>query len=244
MTLHGKKYSGTLYGRKYGSNEPLQKLGNLSELTTKREIETNELTSTGRDDYGEAIEIESMPKPTELTLKFNTFDKLAVARALMGEAVDLSTSPTTFSDKSLKASPAGWMKLEFDDIDPVHFSMKNKSSQPIEAEKYELNPRLGMVRLLDSAGINEGDNLSYSGKTKGTAGYQVEANTLQSLPLELYLDGKDRITGKSGTLTIPHAVLASDGDINWLSDDWWENGLSGKIVKDEGKPTMLFKEFN
>lgn len=145
MTLHGKKYSGTLYGRKYGSNEPLQKLGNLSELTTKREIETNELTSTGRDDYGEAIEIESMPKPTELTLKFNTFDKLAVARALMGEAVDLSTSPTTFSDKSLKASPTGWMKLEFDDIDPVHFSMKNKSSQPIEAEKYELNPRLGMV---------------------------------------------------------------------------------------------------
>lgn len=98
--------------------------------------------------------------------------------------------------------------------------------------------------MLDSAGINEGDNLSYSGKTKGTAGYQVEANTLQSLPLELYLDGKDRITGKSGTLTIPHAVLASDGDINWLSDDWWENGLSGKIVKDEGKPTMLFKEFN
>lgn len=242
--LRGKKYSGDVYARKYNSDEPFFKMGNVSELSTKSEVETDELTSTGRDDYGQAIEVEVKPKPTEMTLKFNTFDKYALARALMGEAVDLSTSPVVIEETTVKASKMGWIKLAYKDIDPSNFELKNKTKQTIDANKYELNPRLGMVRFIDSTGITDGDNLFYTGKTKGSAGYQIEANTLQSLPLEIYLDGKDRITGKDGVLEIAHAVLSSDGDINWLSDDWWANGLGGQIVKDNGKPLMLFTEYN
>ena len=58
-----------------------------------------------------------------------------------------------------------------------------------------------------------------------------------------YLDGKDRVTGQNGILEIPHAVMTSDGEMNWMSDDWWESGLSGKLVKDPAKPTMRFTEY-
>lgn len=71
----------------------------------------------------------------------------------------------------------------------------------------------------------------------------IDANTLQSLDLEIFLDGKDRISGKNGSLTIPHAKLSADGEINWFSDDWWESGLTGTVVKEEGKSAMTFKEF-
>ncbi|MDO4897057.1 MAG: hypothetical protein Q3971_06815 [Moraxella sp.] len=243
QSLRGRKYSGDLYARKYGSTDAFEKMGNLTELTTKSETEKEELKSTGRDDYGQAIEVETVPQPIELSLKFNTFDKRALARMLMGEAVDIGGAPQTIDETAVKASKTGWIKLAHSDIDPDNFTLKNKSKQTIEKTKYELNPRLGMVRLLDATGINDGDNLHYEGKTKGRAGFAIDANTLQNIVLELYLDGKDRISGKDGILEVAHAVLSSDGDINWFDDNWWESGLTGTAVKDEGKPAMRFTEF-
>lgn len=243
MALHGKKYSGDLLGRKYGSTDAFQPLGNVTELKTSSKVNTDTLPSTGREDYGQAIEVEAIADPTEITIGFNTFDKEGLARALMGEAVDLSTVPITFTDESHTVK-LGWIDLANDDIDPTGFALKDSSDQIIDPTHYELNPRLGMVRFTALSTLEPDATFKVSGKTKGSVGFSIDANTLQSLPLELKLDGKDRITGKSGTLHIPHTVLASNGDIDWFTDGWWENGFTGTLVKDEGKPTMRFKEFN
>lgn len=240
----GKKYSGDLYGRPYGSTIGFSNMGNVSELTSSKEIESDELKSTGRDDYGEALSVDSTPGATEMTIKFNSFDKQGMARALMGEAVDLDTAPITITAEPLTVT-TGWIKLSHRDIDPNTFVLSDTEVSPnvIDASQYEINPRLGMIRFNETATPIVGAELTYSGKTKGTAGYQIDANTLSALPLEMYLDGKDRISGKDGILEIPHAVMTSDGEINWMSDDWWESGLSGKLVKDPGKPTMRFTEY-
>ena len=242
MALHGKKFAGDLYGRPYGSAMAFSNMGNVSELTTTKEMDTDELTSTGRDDYGEAIEIESIPGSTEMSIKFNTFDKAGMARALMGTAIDLSTVPVTITDMPLTVG-MDWLKLAYKDIDPTTFVLTDSSSVVIPSSTYTLNPRIGMIKFNDTSVLLPAAEVTYSGTTKGSSGYQIDANTLASLPLELYLDGKDRITGKNGILEVPHAVMASEGDINWLSEDFWENGLTGKLVKDEGKSTMLFTEF-
>lgn len=240
--LRGKKYSGTLYGRKHGSDDAFLVLSNMTEVTTSVDIETDELPSTGREDYGQALEAETKPGATKLSLKSNTFDKHAMGRTLMGEAVDLPTAAVTLTAVKFKFKKGGWVDLSHQDIDPTGFVVKDGTTT-VDATKYELNPRLGMIKFDDSLTITDGKELTYTGTTKGTAGFQIDANTLQSLPLELKLDGKDRISDKDGILWMPHAVLTSDGDINWMSDDWWENGLSGTLVKDEGKPTMRFTEF-
>lgn len=242
MALHGKKYSGDLYGRKYGSNEPLQKLGNVTELKTSSKVKTDTLTSTGKHDYGQAIETENTPEPTELSLKFNTFDKNGLARALMGEAFDISTSAVTFTDEPITVG-LGWVKLKNKDIDTTSIAITDSKSQPVDPTHYDVNASLGMIRFNEKSTLIAGSLATVSGKTKGSAGFQIHANTLQSLPLELYLDGKDRITGKNGTLEMPHAVLSSDGDMDWFSDNWLDYGLKGTLVKDEGKESMTFTEY-
>lgn len=243
QTHHGRIYSGKIYARVHGTQDGFFEMGNAEELATKTDVDKKELKSTGKDDYGQAISAIVIPKPTEITLKFNSFDKYALARALMGEAVDLSGTPQNIDETAVKAAKIGWIKLGHDDIDPEHFELKNKTKQTIEKSKYRLNADLGMVMFLDSTGINNGDNLFYTGKTRGTTGFVIEANTLTDMHLELLLDGKDRVTGASGSLAIPHAVLSANGDINWFSDDWWKSGFSGTIVKDTGKAVMTFKEF-
>lgn len=239
----GKKYSGDIYAKKYGSDDGFTLMGNITELTTKQEVDKDELLGTGRDNYGQAIESQIKPKPTQIELKFNTFDKEAFARVLMGQAVDFTKQVQTFNDKTAKVQKGQWVKLEYDDIDPKGFSVKNKTSQAIATEHYVLNERLGMIKFLETAEVTNGDNFTYSGKTKGTAGYVIEAGTLTDIHLEMYLDGFDRISEKNGILTIPHAVLSAEGDINWFDDKWWESGLSGTLIKDSGKAVMTFKEF-
>ena len=43
MALHGKKYSGDLLGRKYGSNDAFQPLGNVTELKTDAKVKEDTL---------------------------------------------------------------------------------------------------------------------------------------------------------------------------------------------------------
>lgn len=242
MAQRGKKYSGDLYARKHGTMDGFILVGNVTELSTSKDSDSDQLTSTGRGEYGEVIENESIPGATELAIKFNTFDKTAMARVMMGEAIDLSTTPVAFTDESLTVG-LNWLKLAHRDIDESQLVLTDSTDIVIDASTYKVNPRLGMIQFTADSTLEPGAVITYSGSTVGSAGYQIDANTLTSLPLEMYLDGKDRISGQDGILDMPHADLSSDSDINWFSDDWWEGGLSGPLIKDTGKPTMRFTEY-
>lgn len=243
QTLKGRKYSGDLYGRTYGSKDGFVKMGNVSELKTSTKSKTDTLPSTGRDDYGQAISSEITLEPTEISLAFNSFDKQALARMLMGEAVDLSTSPQQLTDVSFQVTN-GWIDVGYLDIDESSFTIQASTGGAIDKDTYTLNTRLGLLKFNEKSKLQAGETVNVTaGQTKGTAGFSIDANTLQDLKLELKLDGKDRISGKNGVLIIPHAVLSAKGDINWFDDKWWEAGFEGVLVKDEGKPTMQFTEF-
>ena len=239
MSLRGKKYSGDLYGRKFGSTDPAVKLGNLTSLTFEKSSDTEELQSTGKNDYGQAIESVTKPGVTKIKMEFNTFDKSAMARALMGEAVDLTTTPKTVTDEALVATVGQWLKLAEQDIDPAGITLKaGAGGTAVPAEHFEVNARLGMVRLIaGKTTVQDKDPLKISYKTKGSKGFAIDAATVQRFDMELYLDGRDRITGEEGILNIWHAALQSDGNLDWLSDDWWKNGVSGTALKPADKPS-------
>lgn len=242
--MHARLFEGDLYCRKYGTDDGFVKLGNVTEFKTKAEIEKKELKSTAKGSYGQAIDTVVIPKPMQIDIKFNTFDKYALARALMGVAVDIQGAVTPIADTTVIAS-TGFMDLGVIDIDPEHFILKNKtkSNKKIDKDHYTLNAKMGLLKLADSAEVDVGDELIFSGKTKGQSGFVIEAGTLTSLPLELKLDGFDMVAQKHGILQIPHVVLSSNGDLDWFSDNFWVAGLSGTIVKDEGKRAMVFREF-
>lgn len=246
QTHHGRIYSGDLYIKKYGSDDGWVILGNVTELKTKSDIEKNELIGRGKYNYGQAIDSVITPKPTEVSITFDSFDKNALAQALMGELVENAGSATPIN-KEIKAKKGVWIDLGVTDINPEGFVVKTKSpSKALDKADYELNANLGMIKLNDTEAtkaLTDDSDLVVTGNTKGQASIQIDAGTLHNLELELKLDGRDRITGKEGVLHIPHAVLSADGELDWLSEDWLESGLSGTAVKDEGKPVMRFVEF-
>ena len=74
--LRGRRYSGDLYGRKFGSSDTFQKLGNVSALSFSKDNSSDDLTSTGKYDYGQALDSVTKPGATKIKLEFNTFDRL------------------------------------------------------------------------------------------------------------------------------------------------------------------------
>lgn len=241
--LAGKKYSGDLYARAYGSNGPFEKMGNVSGLKTSREVETDTLPSTGKYDYGEAISVEVKPGETEIEISFNSFDKNGLARALMGAAVDTASQKESVDKVEYTVPKSGWLKLAHEDIDVETLELFDEHDSPVDKSTYDAKGLMGMLQFNRKSSFVGGETIKISYTQKGSKGFTIDANTLQKIELELRLDGRDRISGKQGLLWIPHAVLASDGDLDWFSDDWWENGMKGTLVKEADKPTMRFNEY-
>lgn len=242
QTHQGRRYQGDLYCRKFGSKDGFIKMGNVADFSTSQKVKTDTLTSTGKNDYGQAISVLITPEPIEVTLKFNSFDKYALARALMGQAQDIDATAQTFTAVEFAAAD-GYTKLLHDNIDPQSFSVAKKNGTTIDAAHYTLLANVGMILFKPSAKISPGDTLTYSGKTRAGGGFFIDSNTLQNLDLELYLDGTERISGRSGVLSIRHVKLSAEGAIDWFSDAWWQSGLVGTIVKEPDAPAMRFKEF-
>lgn len=237
--LRGRKLSGRIKVRKFGSQDGFVKIGNVTELTTTREVETEELASTDIEDWGEAIESITKPGVTELTAKWNSWDKLALARSMMGEAIDLSTTPKNVSAEEVTVPEAGEAKLANADIDPATLVVKSIGGTPatIAADKYQLSAQTGFITFTDPS-LTAGTKLSVAYKTKGSKGFSIAANSLERLDLECILEGKDRITGNACMLHIYHAVLTADGGLNWMDDAWWESGMKGKLILVEGKRSV------
>lgn len=242
----GKIFSGDLFVRKAGTNDGFEFLGNVIELKTKSDVEKKELFGRGKKNYGKAISSITIPKPTTIDIKFDSFDKNALARALMGELKEQAGQVQTISKTTFQSKKGVWVDLGVEDIDPAHFVLKNDSTT-IKADNYELNANLGMLWLKDTdetATITDGTELNFTTKTKGRAFIEIAAGTLTQLDLEFKLCGFDIVSQKDGTLHIPHAVLSSDGELNWLSDDFLQAGLTGTLVKESGKDEFTFREYD
>ncbi len=246
--LHGKKFKGTAYARKFGTNDPFRQFSNMTELTTSSKSEKDELKSTAKENHGQAIDIDTSQSPTEISIKSNTYNKEMMARILMGEAVDLSTGVISFADKEIIVSKGGWIKLAHADLDKSTLAFTDSKSNPIEPTNYKVNENLGMVWINETSELKDGSTITYTGKTKGRKGFAIEANTIDRIDLEMYVDLQDRISGLEGILEIPHLVLSADGDFNWFDDKWLESGMKGSLVstemEDGKKRTMKHTQFS
>ena len=137
-------------------------------------------------------------------------------------------------------------KVSNGNIDPATVKVKNKSKANVDAKHLDINATLGMITILPTADtVNDGEEVTVEYKTRDSGGYKVSAATLSRLDLEIYVDGRNRVTGETGILHIPHAVLAADGSIDWFGDDFNEAEFKGTAVLASGETsTYSFTSYN
>ena len=247
QTDHGLIFEGDVKVRNRNiAGSGIYDVGNTTSLTTASSTESKERTSKRKGTYGQALDSLVTQKPTEVGLKLDTFDKNSLAMALMGEAAVIAARAETVTDTVIRICKKGQgYKLPHENIDPATIKVKNKSDQNVAAEKVKFNANVGLIEIDETAdNVNDDEDIKVSYKTRAAGGFKISAGALSRLDLEIWVDGKNRITGEAGVLHIPHAVLAADGDIDWFGDDFAEAAFKGTAVLAEGQTsTYYFSSF-
>lgn len=212
-------------------------VGNTTALTTQTSVETKERVSKQKGTYGSALDSLKTVKPTEIGLKLDTFDKDNLALALMGTAAVIAAQAQAVSGEKVVIGKKGMAyKLAHGNIDPASVKVKNKTKANVDAKHLDINAAVGLITVLPAAdNVNDGEEIEVEYKTRASGGYKVSAATLSRLDLEIYVDGRNRVTGEAGVLHIPHAVLAAEGSIDWFGDDFNEAEFKGTAVLAAGE---------
>lgn len=235
----GYRFAGALYGRAFGSDDGWQRLGNVSELSTSTEVDKEELLSTAPADYGSAISVYTKKSATNITIVFNSFDRAAFARSLMGQDSDIATTAASFN-KTVPAA-VGVVELGVENIDAESLTIQADGAALGENDiAYTLSAASGFLEITS---LNTtATELEISG-TNLAGGWTVAANSITSFDFEFKMETENLVSGKRGVLKIPHAVIAAEGGSNWIADDWVEKSFTGSIVKVEGLPEFSYTEF-
>lgn len=224
-----------------------EQVGNLISLKLKATSETKKRISRMKESAGSALDSVTIKDATEVVLGSDTFNKLTLAMALSGKSVEIAAEAKTVTDEVVHIVKKGaWFDLKNQNIDPATVTVKNKDNQKVEAESVVINETLGWVAVKDDAkNVNDDEDIKVSYKTKAGGGLQIDASTENDYDFEFWLDGYNQASNKNFMLHIPSMVVAPNGEIDWLSNEFASAEFAGTVVLADGNTVPYFyKEFN
>lgn len=238
----GLKFAGTVYARLKGQ-EAWFELGNTTSLTIKAQSEKDERISFKKGSFGQALDALYTPKPPEISWENDTFNRRNFAFMLLGQDADLSAEAKVQTDVLVSLKKGVWVDLPDDNLNPTSFSLKTKADKVIPATDYVVNYNLGMVQLLEEAKTEAGEGkASYQTRTGG--GFVIDAAQLNSLNMQIRVDGVNRLNLEEGILNVWECSVTPEGDFDWLKGDWGAAKFSGTCLTPSDKPSPYqFKSF-
>ena len=229
---HGFIGTGTPYFYPADGTAPFF-FGNPVSCKIKSSSDTKVRQSRRKEDAGAALDSKSTPKPAEVTISTDTFQPKTWAMALMGEAAKVTTSTVTVADEPAKAVLDGYHQLANTDIDPATIEVK-KGGVALDPSKYDLQPTMGLLQIIDSTAASAGEELTVSYKTLTITKTVIDGAKVTSFKGKLVIDGKNDVTGQNAKLTIPNISLAVNGDFNWFSNDFNNIEMTGTAAVGKG----------
>lgn len=157
---------------------------------------------------------------------YNIDRVLGRVRALSGgaitnsQALKVSYSWVNPGDVNIVAKRDAWVKLPHEAITDGTVIVKNTAGSTTYTlgTDYRLNLRLGMIEVLSTGTITADQALKVR-YAYGTVNKQrIRGGTLPGIKGELFLDGRNLVTGSDAQLTVPSASLAPTGAISLLND--------------------------
>ena len=234
---HGFKFAGTVQVRnRRDAGSGFYDLGNTTALKTSHSADTKERVSRRKDTHGQALDIIKTPKPVEISLELDTFDKDNLAAAMMGASAVIPATAVNVTDEIVVIGKRGQgYKLANGNIDPATVTVKKADDDSdVDAAQYSVTAAPGLIALAADAPLPDGVKLKVSYKTRAAGGYKIDAAAVSELEWEIIVDGTNTVTGEKGILRIPCAKLAADGDFDWFKDDFNTASFKGTAVLADG----------
>jgi hypothetical protein len=241
MSSRGFLGAGDLYARVYNPLTAAFDQWTGPYESSKFEIKPNsdlkEMVSRGRSTYGQVIESVPLPKPADLSVTFAEVNKESISMALFGTSSTLAQGSGTVTDEVVVAAQGKWVKLAFGNIATAGFVVSHTSGTPnyVLNTDYEVNYRLGMLRILAGGGIADAASLKVDYTYNAIAGTKVAGGTQTQVRAQFKLDGVNFADQLPVIVDVWEAVLTPDSAFDFLQNDFAEIALKGRLKTPAGK---------
>lgn len=207
---------------------------------TKFEIKPNteikELSSRGRSTYGQVIESVPLNQPADFTVDMPEVNKSTLLLALMGtESVINQTAGTITAQELTVTSKDAWLSVGKENL--LTLTVKNEAGTTtyVAGTDYELNKRLGWIKIKAGSAIAKGDKLNLDGTYGAVTGAMISGATQSQIRAKFRLDGVNQADRLPVIVDVHEAVIAADSAFDFLADDFATLTLTGRLKTPAGK---------
>lgn len=192
-----------------------------------------------RDSFGQALDSVVFPGVAELNIETDEADPEVLEYALLGTLSDLSATSGTVSSGSPEVTVAvfdRWVKLAHRGVSSV--VVKNAGdtvTYVLDTDgtgDYKLDTTSGMIKVLSTGDITDGQSLNVSYAYAALSGKQILAATTTEVRAFVRMEGKNLANQKKVSIVCPLAVLTPSGELDVAGKEFISFGLAGTLVTD------------
>jgi hypothetical protein len=208
--------------------------------TDKFEIKVSsdlkEMTSKGKDTYGQVIESVTIPKPNDFAIDFTEVNRTSMATALAGTTSSFSQSAGSLSDYVAVAKLDAWVDLGKENIIGAGFNVTNSAGTTtyVEGVDYKVNYRLGWLMALSTGDIVADASLKVDATYHATSGTRIAGATQSQIRAQFRLDGINFADQLPVIVDCLEAVIAPDAAFDFLQGDFAKVPLKGRLKTPSG----------
>lgn len=237
MSARGFLGAGDLYIARYVNGVPgaFQGPYECTKFEIKPNVELKEMTSKGRNTYGQVIESVAIPQPADLTVDLPEVNKESLSIALLGTVAAISQTGGTITDENVTiVAKDTWYPLSKSHF--VSITAKDAADAPlVEGVDFITDKQLGWIKVLTgSALVTNGEVIKVSGTYSTTTGDEIKGATNAQLRARFKLVGKNFADDLPFVVTVHEAIIAADSAFDFLQDDFASISLPGRMKTPTG----------
>ena len=243
----GLLFAGTLYSQSYDPNTGLWSAYQRFEID-KFEITTPadklQKISKSRESFGQAKNTYFVPKPTEFAITFDELNGDIFAAMLSGVAVALDDDAATLTNIPVTVVPGAWVEIpDGENLDPATVVIKDATNTTTYTEdKYEVNPRLGLIYVPVGGTIAAGP-VSVTASKLAFEGTEIQGAQRYAHIMRYKLDGQNLLDRRDMQLFAPRAVVSSNTAQDWLNGQLASVALTGNLEVTGGYASPFYLKY-
>ncbi len=220
----------------------LKTAGACTKFEINPESEIKEQTSKGRDDYGQVLASVTLPGKSNISLTLNQLDAENLAMAFLGSQTAANQTSGSVTDEAVTAHVGKYSDLAFESVSTVVVKDDSDATTYVAGTDYEVDDRLGMIKILAGGSIVEADVLHVSYAYATVNKTKIVGADSPILRCELILDGKNMVNGRNVTVRVPMARLKPSTAVDFLADDFLPLELEGLCeIPSDGVPPFTIE---
>ena len=237
MTARAFLGKGDLYIARYvgGVFEDWKGPYECNKLEIKPNVELKEQVSKGKNTYGQVTETVALAKPADLTCVLTEVNRESLAIALLGTAAALAQSSGSLVDEAVTLKHDVWIPLSKGAL-TGNQTVKDAAGVTtfIAGQDYLVNKELGWIKALSTGDMDPSEACKVSTAYAAITGTEIKGATSTDVRARFKLDGANQADGQPCIVTIHEVVIAADSAIDFLSDDFAEITMPGRMKTPSG----------